>query len=212
MISWRGKKSEQKILFFRDENWFWKKNPNFFWSFLDKTIGKILGKVNEIFNFSLTFPKIFFRKFCDPKIFQRYFSSDSKNCFLRWNLFKFVLKCAHWSPLSNEPKTIEIVRVVQKLSTKRCREPLYHKDVSFPLIWGPHLVPWLTESGKQEATASPEQEASLFTFFVKYSRPRPASCFVEVESWDRPFRLSRALPGSGKVEIKENLKSDISII
>ena len=83
---------------------------------------------------------------------------------------------------------------------------LYHKDVSFPLIWGPHLVPWLTESGKQEATASPEQEASLFTFFVKYSRPRPASCFVEVESWDRPFRLSRALPGSGKVEIKEKLK------
>ena len=53
--------------------------------------------------------------------FQKYFSSDSKNFFLRWNLFKFVLKCAHWSPLSNEPKTIEIVRVVQKLSTKRCR-------------------------------------------------------------------------------------------
>ena len=44
------------------------------------------------------------------------------------------------------------------------------------------------------------------TFFVKYSRLRPASCFVEVESWDRPFRLSRALPGSGKVEIKEKLK------
>ena len=73
----------------------------------------------------------FFRKLCDPKIFQKYFSSDSKNCFLRWNISKFVLKCAHWSPLSNEPKTIEIVRVVQKLSTKRCRGPLYHKDVSF---------------------------------------------------------------------------------
>ena len=87
-----------------------------------------------------------------------------------------------------------------------------HRKTSTFSVAGPRttilscLRSLLTESGKQEATASPEQEASLFTFFVKYSRPRPASCFVEVESWDRPFRLSRALPGSGKVEIKEKLK------
>ena len=132
---------------------------NVFENFLgsQKIRGKILGKVNEKLMFFWNFKKSeiskfsifhwlflrFFRKFCDPKFFQRYFSSDSKNFFLRWNLFKFVLKCAHWSPLSNEPKTIEIVRVVQKLSTKRCRGATISQGC---VIWGSHLVPWLPYS------------------------------------------------------------------
>ena len=58
---------------------------------------KILGKVNEklkmlkfrifrnfkISNFSLTFPKIPPRKFCDPPKNRKYFSSNSKTFFLR---------------------------------------------------------------------------------------------------------------------------------
>ena len=64
------------------------------------------------------FPRFFSRFFVTPKNFRTFFPSDSKNRFLRWNLFKFDLKYAHVYPLSNESKPIEIVRVVQKLSPK----------------------------------------------------------------------------------------------
>ena len=154
----------------------------------------------------------FFRKFCDPKIFQKYFSSDSKNVFLRWNIFKFVLKCAHWSPLSNEPKTIEIVRVVQKLSTKRCRGHYITRMCHFPWFEVPISFRDLRNLGNKKRR--PHQNKKL----------RCLHFLSSIHDLDRPVALWRWRVGTGRFvclalcqgaersRLKKNLKSDISII